>query len=313
MHNPLYNEFRNNSTFNLKKNLFVLQLVKVGPTFNESEEDNLATAPISEEIVTEVTSDGRIIEKKIVTYPGEETTEIEEVEEVDGQVVSVKRSVIGGDNNKPAQPKPKTLAEIKNEPTVLVPGYKTVVIDEKTNSTIVTEKTTTGYQQTITTTQEDGTKKIQTKTFYDPVEIPGEETEEETYEEIETIEPATETTTTTTITETKGAAADSTVSNKNTVVSAETLTIVEEPASTLVKQVETVVKKEEKSQQDESKALTDLKNQPIVIVPGHQKVEFDKETNTTTVTEKTTTGYQQTLTTVTSDGRSIVQTKVRIK
>ncbi|KAG4073422.1 hypothetical protein HA402_000646 [Bradysia odoriphaga] len=280
--------------------------VKVGPTLSESEEDVLATAPINEKTITEVTEDGRIIEKKIVTYPGEETTEIEEIEEVDGQTVSVKRSIIGGENTAAAQPTPKTLAEIKSEPVVLVPGYKTVEIDEKTNSTIVTEKTTTGYQQTITTTQEDGTKKIQTKTFYDPVEIPGEETEEETYEEIETFEPGTEKTTVSTTTETKNAA-------NSTVVPAAVGIVEEQPVSSLLTQDETVVKKDEKSQQvetEESKALIDLKNQPIVIVPGHQKVEFDKETNTTTVTEKTTTGYQQTITTVTPDGRTIVQTKV---
>ncbi|XP_037046116.1 mucin-5AC isoform X7 [Bradysia coprophila] len=280
-------------------------LVTVGPTLSESEEDALATAPSNEKTITEVTEDGRIIEKKIVTYPGEETTEIEEIEEVDGQTVSVKRSIIGGENTAAAQPTPKTLAEIKSEPVVLVPGYKTVEIDEKTNSTIVTEKTTTGYQQTITTTQEDGTKKIQTKTFYDPVEIPGEEVEEETYEEIETFEPGSEKTTVTTTTETKDA-------TESTVVPAEVGIVEEQPASDLLTQDETV-KKDEKSQQEkteESKALIDLKNQPIVIVPGHQKVEFDKETNTTTVTEKTTTGYQQTITTVTPDGRTIVQTKV---
>lgn len=269
-----------------------------------------APAPIDEKIVTEVTPDGRIIEKKIVTYPGKEITEVEEIQEVDGQIVSVKRSVIGEETTA-AQPKPKTLAEIKSEPIVLVPGHKTVEIDEKTNSTIVTEKTTTGYQQTITTVQEDGTKKIQTKTFYDPVEIPGEVVEEETYEEIETIEPGTEKTTVTTTTETT-VASDATLSNKDTVTTSENQNVVEAQS---VKPDENVEQKDEKASQDEtkeSKALTDLKNQPIVIVPGHQKVEFDKETNTTTVTEKTTTGYQQTLTTVTPDGRTIVQTKASI-
>ncbi|KAJ6643247.1 Glycogenin-1, partial [Pseudolycoriella hygida] len=87
--------------------------VNVGAPFKESEEDGLKTTPVKEEIVTEVTSDGRIIEKKIVTYPGEETTEIEEIEEVDGQTVSVKRSVVASES-KDHQPKPA--AELKNEP-----------------------------------------------------------------------------------------------------------------------------------------------------------------------------------------------------
>ncbi len=202
-------------------------IVKVGPTFNESEEDGAGSSPqISERTITEVTADGRIIEKKIVTYPGEETTEIEEIEEVDGQTVSVKRTVVGGET-KAVEPQPNTLAEIKNEPVVLVPGYRTVEIDEKTNSTTVTEKTTTGYQKTITTVQEDGTKKIQTKTFYDPVDIPGEVEEEETYEETETFEPGTKTTTVTTITGPKDVV-DSVVSKKEAVEITEVDSKVEE-------------------------------------------------------------------------------------
>lgn len=251
--------------------------VKVGPTFNESEEDELRASQINQRTVTEVTPDGRIIEKKIVTYPGEEITEIEEVEEVDGQTMSIKRTVIGSEN-KEVQPKPKSLAEIKKEPTVLVPGFKTVEFDEKTNSTIVTEKTTTGHQQTITTVQEDGTKKIQIKTFYDPVEVSGDEEEEETYEEIEEVEPGTMKTIVKTVTASKDG----------------------------VK-----VGEQKTDSTTESKSLTELKKQPVVIVPGHQKVEFDQETNTTTVTDKTTTGHQQTITTVNADGRSVVQTKVK--
>lgn len=269
----------------------------------------MGAAQIQEQTVTEVTTDGRIIEKKIVTYPGEETTEIEEIEEVDGQTMSVKRSVISSEN-KTVPPKPKTLEEIKKEPVVLVPGYRTVEIDEKTNTTTVTEKTTTGYQQTITVVQEDGTKKIQTKTFYDPIEIPGEEVEEETYEETETVEPGTTKTTVTTITGTSDAV-ESIVSKNETTVATETKITDQAP-----KEAEGVVTKEEtvivQETPNESKSLIDLKNQPVVIVPGHQKVDFDPDTNTTTVTEKTTTGYQETITTVTPDGRTIVQTKVRL-
>lgn len=282
----------------------------------------MTSSKIQEQTITEITSDGRVISKKIVTYPGEETTEIEEIEEVDGKTTSVKRSIVVGEK-KEVQPA-KTLAEIKSEPVVLVPGYRTVAFDEKTNSTIVTEKTTTGYQQTITTIQEDGTKKIQTKTFFDAVEIPGEEEEEEeTYEETETFEPGSTNTIVRTITEPKDAV-DSITPEKTTDTEITEIesNIEQQTASNVVKQDEAaIVVKEDTEAVDqsvveretntkESKTLIDLKYQPIVIVPGHQKREFDETTNTTTVTEKTTTGYQQTITTVATDGRTIVQTKV---
>lgn len=285
--------------------LFYNSIVNVGTSFNESEEDVLRSTQIQEQTITEITPDGRIIEKKIVTYPGEETTEIEEIEEVDGQTISVKRSVIGSDN-KEVKSEPKPLAEIKNEPVVLVPGCRTVEIDEKTNSTIVTEKTTTGYQQTTTIIQEDGTKKTQTKIFFDPVEIPGQEEEEETYEETETFEPGSKKTTVRTITGAKDAVEGVETSEvQNLVKQDERTTVVQsdEPSQQTINEKGTNEKKV-------SEVLSDLKNQPVVIVPGHQKIEFNNETNTTTVTDKTTTGYQQTISTVTTDGRTIVETKV---
>lgn len=224
---------------------------------------------IHERTITEITDDGCIIEKKIVEYPSEETTEIEEIEEVDGKIMSVKRSVIGEKKEEPSRP--KTLAKLDNEPVLLVPGCRTVMMDENTNSTTVTEKTTTGYKQTVTITQEDGTKKIQTKTFFDPVEIPGEES----YEEIEILEPGW----------------------KKTIVKS-IQSVDTEPISE-----PSIFAKEE----NKSTLSSGLKN--IVIVPGHRKVEFDEKSNTTTVTEKTTTGYQQTIITVTPDGNT-VHTKV---
>lgn len=91
-----------------------------------------------------------------------------------------------------------------NQTIVIVPGHQKVEFDADTNTKTVTERTTTGYQQTITTVSDEGLVKTQVKTFFNPVEIAGEETieeEEETYEEvIETTEPTTRTTTTKTTT-----------------------------------------------------------------------------------------------------------------
>lgn len=294
-------------------------IVKVGPTFNESEEDD-PTAQIHEQIVTEVTSDGRIIEKKIVTYPGEETTEIEEIEEVDGQTMSVKRTVVGSEK-KAVQPKPRTLAEIKNEPVVLVPGYRTVEIDEKTNTTTVTEKTTTGYQQTITILQEDGTKKTQTKTFYDPVEIPGEEEEEETYEEFETFEPATEKTTVKTITEAKDAV-DCSVSKKDTEpkiteikskVDEQSATVTEvSDSATSAKQTEVQQTQEQCSQkvkqQEETKDTKEEKDTTVTTsdVKGLQLVLAAPAGPASLTQKKTTTEGKEieVTTTVSEDGKT---------
>lgn len=55
-------------------------------------------------------------------------------------------------------------------------------------------------------------------------------------------------------------------------------------------------------------ALKELVSKEIVIVPGHTKVEFDEETNTKTVTEKTTTGFQVTKIITFPDGRVKTQT-----
>lgn len=80
-----------------------------------------------------------------------------------------------------------------NQTIVIVPGHQKVEFDPVTNSKTVTEKTTTGYQQTITTVTPEGTTRTQIKTFFDAVEIPSDEIveEEETIEETETIEPGT--------------------------------------------------------------------------------------------------------------------------
>lgn len=91
-----------------------------------------------------------------------------------------------------------------NQTIVIVPGHQQVEFDADTNTKTVTERTTTGYQQTITIVSDEGLVKTLVKTFFNPVEIAGEETieeEEETYEEvIETTEPTTRTTTTKTTT-----------------------------------------------------------------------------------------------------------------
>lgn len=55
-------------------------------------------------------------------------------------------------------------------------------------------------------------------------------------------------------------------------------------------------------------ALKELVSKEIVIVPGHTKVEFDEDTNTKTVTEKTTTGFQVTKIITFPDGRVKTQT-----
>lgn len=151
---------------------------------------------VKEEFVTEVSADGRTIQKKITTYPGEvtETIEESEVTQVGDEVTEVKRQVI---ENKPKTTAKPTTVQSPLDPgkqeVVIVPGHQKVEFDPSTNAKIVTEKTTTGYQQTITTVTAEGLTKTQIKTFFDAVEIPGEET-------IDEEESVTETTTSTSTT-----------------------------------------------------------------------------------------------------------------
>lgn len=164
-------------------------------------------AGITEQIIRQITNDGRVIERKVVTYPGEETEEVEEWEttEIGDERTDTYRKT-GDDNNKkkalPAKPvQAKLQAPASNTEVIIVPGHTKIEYDPITNAKIVTEKTTTGYQQIITTTTPEGLPKIQVKTFFDPVETQDEaEEEEETWEETETIEPGVKTTTTTTTT-----------------------------------------------------------------------------------------------------------------
>lgn len=89
-----------------------------------------------------------------------------------------------------------------NQKIVIVPGHQKVEFDAVTNTKTVTERTTTGYQQTITTVNEEGLTRTQVKTFFNPVEVASEETieeEEEIYEETQTTEPTTKKTSTKTI------------------------------------------------------------------------------------------------------------------
>lgn len=170
-------------------------------SFNEPKEDVQQSKQIHERTITEITDDGCIIEKKIVEYPTEETIEIEELEEVDGKLMSVKRSIVGEKKEEPSKldnepdiepisdesvvaKEDKLTLSSRLKDIVIIPGHRKVEFDEKTNTTTVTEKTTTGYQQTIITVTEDGNT-VHTKVFYDP--LPGEET----CEEASTAKPTT--------------------------------------------------------------------------------------------------------------------------
>lgn len=145
---------------------------------------------VHEQIVTEITADGRKIQKKILTYPGEvtETIEESEVTQVGDEITEVKRQV----ENKPISVKETIQSPLDpgKQEVVIVPGHQKVEYDPISKTKTVTEKTTTGYQQTITTVTTEGLTKTQIKTFFDAVEIPGDEEE--------TIEEETTTTETTT-------------------------------------------------------------------------------------------------------------------
>lgn len=202
--------------------LYETNLAKVGPIIYESDEDEFylnaeislqgTTSSVHERTVTERTAQGATIQKKILTYPGQETEEIEEWEttEVNDQVTGQKHTKRAGET-KPVAAKPSkkqsaaaeaALQALVNTEIVIVPGFQEVVFDEKTNTRTVTEKTTTGHQVTTTTVTPDGRTKTQTKTYYDPIAVPVDDEEEiEEEEEEETIEeyvPAKTTRTTTT-------------------------------------------------------------------------------------------------------------------
>lgn len=181
-------------------------IAKLGAIIYESDEDefylnaelSLQGTLIQERTVTERTATGATIQRKILTYPGQETEEVEEWEttEVNDQVTGQKHTKRAGDKKpvaaKPTK-KPSAAAEaalkaLVETEIVIVPGHTKVEFDEKTNTKTVTEKTTTGHQVTTTTVTPDGRTKTQTRTFYDPIPVPMDDEEEEIEEEEETIE-----------------------------------------------------------------------------------------------------------------------------
>lgn len=274
-----------------------------------------------EQIITTVMPDGRIIERKVITYPEKEIeiTDTETIEYVGATQTKTTRNVSSKElppSSKPAaiQPsKPVTQVVQKNEQsgqpakrpiTQIIPKEGDIVeFDEKTNTTIVTRKTEKGHEKIYTTVNPDGTKKQQIKTFFDTVVIPGEEEEEEEYEEYETYEdsPTKKIITTSTTSGTKTTSTESTTDCKTTTVNQNKTT------SSDNSQIQTTQQKNEKIQKTEP---TPGKKPITQVVPKKGDiVEFDKSTNTTIVTRKIVNGHEKIYTTVNADGTMKQQVK----
>lgn len=269
-----------------------------------------------EQIITTVMPDGRIIERKVVTYPEKEIeiTDTETIEYVGAKATKTTRNVSSKElppSSKPAaiQPKQATQVVQKNTPstgeqqpakrpiTQIVPKEGDIVeFDESTNTTIVTRKTEKGHEKIYTTVNPDGTKKQQIKTFFDTVVIPGEEEEEEEYEEYETFEnePSKKITTTTTTAGTKTTSTESTTDSKTMIVEQSKKTASDKSQIQITEQQ---TKKNQKTEPAPGK-------KPITqVVPQKGDiVEFDKSTNTTIVTRKIVNGHEKIYTTVNADG-----------
>lgn len=192
------------------------------------------------EFVKEKLPDGRTVQRKIITYHGVETEETEETEEIeiDGKIVSrkvntadPKKQIIVKKDEKKVKEMP---AEAKSFLESEILETDKVERDEKTNTTTITRKTATGYQQKIITVDERGLTKTQIKTFYDPVEVAGEEEEEEEeIEETETIIPAAKRTTTIT-TKKKTLPSSTTTITDETKLGSETHVTTDTKSSTVV-------------------------------------------------------------------------------
>lgn len=275
-----------------------------------------------EQIITTVMPDGRIIERKVVTYPEKEIeiTDTETIEYVGAKATKTTRNVSSKElppSAKPAAIQPKAATQVvqKNEQvtgeqpakrpiTQIVPKEGDIVeFDQATNTTIVTRKTEKGHEKIYTTVNPDGTKKQQIKTFFDTVVIPGEEEEEEEYEEYETYEdsPSKKIITTTTTSGTKTTSTESTTDCKTMTVNQSKTTASDKS------QVQITEQQTEKNKKTESAPG----KKPITqVVPKKGDiVEFDKSTNTTIVTRKIVNGHEKIYTTVNADGTMKQQVK----
>lgn len=276
-----------------------------------------------EQIITTVMPDGRIIERKVVTYPEKEIeiTDTETIEYVGAKATKTTRNVSSKElppSAKPAAIQPKQATQViqQNAPstgeqqpakrpiTQIVPKEGDIVeFDESTNTTIVTRKTEKGHEKIYTTVNPDGTKKQQIKTFFDTVVIPGEEEEEEEYEEYETFEnsPSKKITTTSTTSGTKTTSTESTTDCKTMTVNQNKTTASDNS------QIQITQQQTDKKQ----KTVPAPGKKPItqVIPQKGDIVEFDKSTNTTIVTRKIVNGHEKIYTTVNADGTMKQQVK----
>lgn len=336
-HSIILNFFSNSRIQTKKKQnkiIHTLRLARIGPIIYESDEDEYIlsetiliqgkvgedarkAAGITEQIVRECTADGRIVERKIVTYPGEETEEVEEWETTEvGDEKTESHRKVGGDKKsvvKPAQPKAPLQPPPSKSEVVIVPGHTKVEYHPITGAKIVIEKTTTGTQQTITTVLPDGRTTIQVKTFFDAVEIQDEvEEEEETWEETETVEPGLKTTTTTTTGAGNQSELQKAITEEQHVSSTQALSS---------KNIE--VSSVEKKQQQQSTQVTKLVQESSVTSKQEsqrtQVVKHDESNLQVAVSEPTITTVKKMLpsgeevelqTVVSADGRSTTKRKV---
>lgn len=151
-------------------------------------------------MITTKTPDGKTILTKITTLPGEEIEEIEEEtsETIDGETKTnkTKSQVVKA---------PFPVSKLPNGREIAIKqgmkeGETTTDYDAETKTTVVTKRLANGYEQTFTTVTPEGNNKTWTKTFFDPVAVEGDESEEEIEEYEETTEETTggkKTTTTT--------------------------------------------------------------------------------------------------------------------
>lgn len=230
---------------------------------------------IQEQIVTEVTADGRTIQKKIISYPGKVTETIEEsvVTQVGDEITEVKRQVVENQPKPPVKETVQSPLDPGKQDVVIVPGHQKVEYDPITKTKTVTEKTTTGYQQLITTVTAEGLTKTQIKTFFDAVEIPGEE---------EIVEEETTTTETTTSTTNKSSSPSSTVRQ----VSKQTAT---DKVDTTSKQIATAENKvlSERSTNESARTTTAISKTTKEVTSSEQTVRIVSSSGAEPITTAT--------------------------
>lgn len=221
---------------------------------------------------------------KVITLPGQEIEEIEEetLETVGGETKTnkTKSSVI-----KAPFPVSKVGGKevaIKGD---LKLGETQTDFDAETNTTVVTKRLEKGYEQTFTTVLPDGRTKTQTKTFFDPIDVPGDEEEEEIeeYEEIHTSS-ATKSTTT---------------SSGNNIPSD-----VQKPAGGPPPSKETTAAQTTKVTETQAKTTENK-----TTVEQQQTKDQQKNTKEQTVVKTIPKGKQEITTTVNPDGKSQTTTR----